>query len=283
MKIKTSNVRSTQHDINQQITTKPPGLKDVCTDINGRQFGQGDLFTPKKNACNRCLCVNGQAEKCVILQCPKPTCEKFERVPGTCCQYKCTRDFVLTDKSTAAVVASLSIILLVILVAISLVWKKMKKKEKYAQHFQSISPSSSQQETDLDSLIQKNSIPNNLRNTNTVALKNNISKDASKNPLLSDHEERTNTSCDKNINNEQQKLSSNSHTRTNSPTHAPYNINTNYTVAVCDSKENNFLASGADSCTTCTNSSVCLHKMRRFEPPPPYTPPDSKDHTVAFV
>jgi len=54
-------------------------------------------------------------------------------------------EFVLTDKSTAAVVASLSIILVVILVAISLVWKKLKKKEKYGQRFQAISTSSSQQ------------------------------------------------------------------------------------------------------------------------------------------
>jgi len=151
MKIKTRN-----------LTTKPQPLGG-CTGIDGRQFRHGDYYTPQQSACNKCLCKDGQPDRCVQLQCPKPNCKSYERVPGTCCEYKCIKEFVLTDKSTAAVVASLSIILVVILVAISLVWKKMKRKEKYGQRFQTISPSNSQQETDLDTLIQKNSIPNNLR------------------------------------------------------------------------------------------------------------------------
>ena len=62
-----------------------------CTGIDGRQFRHGDYYTPQQSACNKCLCKDGQPDRCVQLQCPKPNCNSFERVPGTCCEYKCIK------------------------------------------------------------------------------------------------------------------------------------------------------------------------------------------------
>lgn len=239
--------------IKNNRTIKPSALK-FCTDSNGIDRPHGEYFSPQYSICNRCLCNNGQAENCVLLQCEKPNCERYERVPGQCCNYRCSQDFVLTDRSTAAVVASLSIILVVILVAISLVWRQLKRKEKYGNRFEGISSTSTQQETDVDCLIERNSIPNNTRNIQPS------NANAIKNPLLCEEEETESSSKvpDKKLN----------------PSSIVKYKKTNLFVALSEKQNNSNVEVVGDPGSS---ERACVH---RCEPPPPYALPPEE---VSFV
>jgi len=164
-------------------TDTPSLTHSPCFDINGDMVPHGHHYTPPGSPCSKCLCHNGQSGPldqpgiCIMVSCEKPKCQKYKRVPGKCCDYKCEDDIEITDKATLAIVVSLSIVLVCTLIAITLVLRKIRRKQlpftftkrftkRFGNRLSSISLTSQTQtpmETNIDEMIQKHSIPNNLR------------------------------------------------------------------------------------------------------------------------
>lgn len=149
-----------------QTPTRSPNIRNKCVDINGKLHSHGDYFTPAGSPCSQCPCNNGHPGVCIMLRCEKPKCRKYKEVSGKCCDFKCVGEYDFTDKATLAIVISLSIVLVFTVIAIILVVCKMIRKKQFGERLSSVSLNSQHQpleETDIDDIIQKNSIPNNLR------------------------------------------------------------------------------------------------------------------------
>ena len=169
-------------------------------------------------------------------------------------------------------------------------------------------------ETDLDTLIQKNSIPNNLRTVNNQGICNQDLRgsplqspssseifprdNSSKNPLLSGEEDdRCKKGSPKSAIDDSSRhrktSSAKLHQYCSSET-SPSTNKTNYTsVSLVDKDNDDLPFDGKDLVAVVDNdvftttpraSTVSLHKMRRFEPPPPYTRrSDGSSDPIAFV
>jgi len=160
-------------------TNTPSFVYSPCIDINGKVIPHGHHYTPPGSPCSECLCHNGKSGNsdqpgiCIMVSCAKPRCQKYKRIPGKCCDYKCEDEVDVTDKATLAIVISLSIVLVFTLVAITFVLRKIRRKEppfafakSFGRRLSLVSLNSQTHlpmETNIDEMIQKHSIPNNLR------------------------------------------------------------------------------------------------------------------------
>jgi len=245
--------------------TNDQAFERSCEDYFGNFRHHGDYFKPPDSICNECLCDNGMSTKCISIQCAKPTCSDYKQVTGKCCEYVCP-EFELADATTLAILITLSITLLLIIIAIIVVWRKMRRKKLFGSRLDSIS-TNSQQDTDMDAMIEHNSIPNNLRHQLIVT-----SPNTSTHSLLKK----------KNIN-PQNICSSTKKSKTN-------NINqhgnaSNYSKVACYELEQSSSSSidektdhlTSDTKNLTSNSECCCrdicrcHSVKKFEPPPAYT------------
>ena len=103
------------------------------------------------------------------------------------------------------------------------------------------------------------------------------SQDTAKNPLLANQEPGTTSTLP---GNNKERFTSNKDNSDRTPSHP--NSNTNLVVVMSETQDNkSALSSGQRQsvtttttnacCSTSGNTSACVHKLRRFEPPPPYS------------
>lgn len=241
-------------------TNTPTVTYSSCVDINGKIQPHGEYYTPAGRPCSQCPCSNGQAGICIMVSCQKPKCRKYKQVSGKCCDYKCHDNIDFTDKATLAIVISLSVILVFTLIAIILVLRKMRRKKQFGERLSSVSLNSQTQqpeETDIDDIIQRNSIPNNLRHQIPVQVLSSCSYSAC--PKLNNTKAMNVDNCELSLSNDLQNYSS--------------EISCN---SACDNDID--IDSSQSSDDSSSNQSI---KVRHFDPPSlrSYTPLSS----TAFI
>jgi len=236
-----------------------------CIDILGDSKVHGQYFVPPLSACNRCECADGIKTNCIAIQCQKPKCKNYKQVPGKCCDYTCPSNGI-PDTKTLAVVVTLSVMLLFIIIAIVVVWRKMRRKKRFGKRLETMSNSSTQQETDIDSEIKRNSVPNNLRHhrqqqQQLLPASPHSSSSVHSPPLCSSK----NYKKDCNI---RKKNSFDSGHKSSSP-------RTPELRAGALLNQHEVVAKQHEVVACCKGDACCNHTTRRFEPPPPYSPPQS--------
>merc|ERR1711977_668037 len=98
----------------------------------GKVVPHGQYYAPPGNPCTKCQCQNGTPGHqglCIMVACEKPVCKNYNRIPGSCCDYKCKDNIDFTDKATLAIVISLSVVLVFTLIAITFVLRKIRRKQ----------------------------------------------------------------------------------------------------------------------------------------------------------
>ncbi|XP_064651107.1 roundabout homolog 3-like [Lineus longissimus] len=65
-------------------------LSRSCTDYKGKNYYEGDRFSPEKeDPCYKCRCINSSPKNCTVIHCETPDCPVWESVRKECCKFRC--------------------------------------------------------------------------------------------------------------------------------------------------------------------------------------------------